>query len=108
MNKKHVGSTFASSVKEWEKNPVFRQAIQERREKYEMAALLKRIREKEGLSQRELASLSGVPQSVVARIESLRSAVLPRLNLFTKLLSAMGYRTVVSAEKAVKVSRLAA
>lgn len=108
MNRKHLGSSFSDSVKEWSKNPVFRRVLQEKRERYEMAVLLKEIREKEGFSQRQLAQLSSVPQPAIARIESMNSRVLPRLDLFTRLLSAMGYRTVVSAEKTIRSPRLAA
>ncbi len=50
-----------------------------------------------GYSQRELASLCGMPQSSVARIESMRTA--PNLDTLLKLMQPLGLKLVVlSAE----------
>lgn len=46
-------------------------------------------REAKGLSQRELAKLSGVKQPVIARMEALRSN--PQLDTVLKLLVSLGY-----------------
>lgn len=50
--------------------------------------LLKGARRTAGLSQRELASKAGVPQSTVARIEL--GSLSPRFNTLEQLLGAMG------------------
>ena len=46
-------------------------------------------REKQGLTQRDLAKTSGVYQSVIDRIESLRST--PQLDTLLKVLIPLGY-----------------
>ena len=47
-----------------------------------------------GLSQRDLASLCGIPQSSVARIES--SKTMPRLDTLIKILQQLGLTLTVS------------
>ena len=46
-------------------------------------------REKQGLTQRDLAKISGVKQPSIARIESLRST--PQLDTLLKVLIPLGY-----------------
>ena len=91
MTNKHIGSSFSDSVKEWKKNHAFNQVYEERREKHEISLQIKNLREHEGLSQRQLAEISSIPQSVIARIESLNAKTLPRLDLIGRLVASMGY-----------------
>jgi len=46
-------------------------------------------REKSGLSQRELARLSGVKQPAIARMESMRAT--PQIDTLLKILNPLGY-----------------
>ena len=46
-------------------------------------------REEKGLSQRELAELSGVKQPAIARLESLKSS--PQIDTLFKILTPLGY-----------------
>lgn len=46
-------------------------------------------RERKGLSQRELAELSGVKQPAIARLESMRST--PKIDTLFKILEPLGY-----------------
>lgn len=46
-------------------------------------------REKRGMSQRDLAKLSGVKQPAIARMESLRAA--PQIDTLLKVLTPLGY-----------------
>lgn len=50
-------------------------------------------RKDRGLSQRELAALSGVKQPQIARIETLKST--PQLDTLLKLLTPLGYKLSV-------------
>ena len=50
-----------------------------------------------GISQRELASLCGIPQSSVARIESYKSA--PNLDTLLKIMQPLGLKLTVSPTK---------
>lgn len=59
--------------------------------KFETALIGKVIeaREAKGLSQRELAEISGVKQPAIARLESMRST--PQIDTLFKVLSPLGY-----------------
>lgn len=59
------------------------------------AGFLRRARRRAGLTQRELAASSGVPQATIARIEAGRSE--PRFSLLQRLLRECG-RQLVSEE----------
>jgi len=50
-----------------------------------------------GLSQRELASLCGIPQSSVARIESFKT--IPNLDTVLKIMQPLGLKLTVSTAK---------
>ncbi len=50
-----------------------------------------------GLSQRDLAELCGIPQSSVARIESLKTT--PNLNTLLKIFQQLGLKLTVSPIK---------
>lgn len=100
MKKKHIGKSFFDDVKEWEKeDSTFRQRVQEQIEKKKLAEMLRSIREKEHLTQKELAEKAHVTQSVIARIETGSSKTLPRLDLFNRILNAVGYETSIVAKK---------
>ncbi|MEG1942853.1 MAG: helix-turn-helix transcriptional regulator [Angelakisella sp.] len=47
------------------------------------------VREAKGLSQRDLAEISGVKQPAIARLESMRST--PQIDTLFKVLSPLGY-----------------
>ena len=47
------------------------------------------LRQSAGISQRELSSLSGVKQPVIARIESMKNS--PRIDTLLKILVSLGY-----------------
>ncbi len=59
-------------------------------------------REAKGLSQRELAELSGVKQPAIARLESMRTT--PQIDTLFKILSPLGYTiTIVPKDEKEKV-----
>lgn len=63
------------------------------------ATTLRRSRKHAGLTQRELAQRAGVPQSVIAKIESGRST--PRVDTLDRLLRAAGHRLEASPRSEV-------
>lgn len=99
MNRKHIGSNVMETIREWEKDPVFKKAVDEYVEKAKLAKMLREIREKEHLTQAQLATKAHVTQSVIARIETGSSRTLPRLDLFNNILQAVGYETLIVARK---------
>lgn len=58
------------------------------------ALKLRYARRRAGLTQRQLAALSGIPQPAIARIESGR--VTPRLDTFDRLLRACGVTSALA------------
>jgi transcriptional regulator with XRE-family HTH domain len=67
--------------------------------------LIRYARRSAGLSQRELALRSGVPQPAIARIESGRSA--PRVDTLERLLRACGVRLALAPIAGEGVDRTA-
>lgn len=64
------------------------------------AALIGKLieaRESKGLSQRELAKISGVKQPAIARLESMRST--PQIDTLFKVLSPLGYTLSIVPKK---------
>ncbi|MDD6489227.1 MAG: helix-turn-helix transcriptional regulator [Clostridia bacterium] len=53
-----------------------------------------RIREEQGISQRQLAALTGIKQPAIARLESGRTA--PNIATLNKLLTPLGYTLTIS------------
>ena len=99
MKKTHIGSNVMETIKEWEKDPAYKKAVEEHIEKAKLARMLREVREKENLTQAQLAEKAHVTQSVIARIETGSSRTLPRLDLFNSILHAAGYETFIIARK---------
>lgn len=55
----------------------------------ELIGKMVEAREKKGLSQRELARISGVKQPAIARLESLKT--IPQIDTLFKVLNPLGY-----------------
>ena len=53
-----------------------------------------KAREEKGLSQRELAELSGVKQPAIARVESMRTT--PQIDTLFKILIPLGYTLTIT------------
>lgn len=86
-NRMKTVNTFAEYLSDDER------VSKEEREKinFEVGLIGKMIeaREKKGLSQRELAEISGVKQPAIARIESLKTT--PQIDTLLKVLIPLGY-----------------
>ena len=61
----------------------------------ELIGKLIEAREKRGLSQRDLAELSGVKQPSIARLESMRAT--PQIDTLFKLLNPLGYTLAIQS-----------
>lgn len=73
-------------------DPEFKKEFDTEITKLESAISLTKIRKSEGLSQRELSSMSNVPQSTIARIESGSNTSIDTL---TKIANAIGKKLVI-------------
>lgn len=67
--------------------------------KFEVALIGKMIeaREAKGLSQKQLAEISGVKQPAIARLESMRAT--PQIDTLLKLLNPLGYTLTITPIK---------
>lgn len=86
MVKKTIG-TFSDYMNDEDRvGPADRERIN-----FEISLIGKMIeaREKKGLSQRELAELSGVKQPAIARLESMKAT--PQIDTLFKVLLPLGY-----------------
>jgi ribosome-binding protein aMBF1 (putative translation factor) len=84
---KKIVDTFSEYMSDEERvSPVDRERIN-----FEISLIGKMIeaREKKGISQRELAELSGVKQPAIARLESLKAT--PQIDTLFKVLLPLGY-----------------
>lgn len=77
-------------------DPEWRSAYEAADATREAARALARARRDAGLSQVELAELSGTAQAVISRIE--RGAVSPSLDTLSKIAKGLGMRPVVALE----------
>lgn len=68
--KKSETRTFCSRLREDLKDPEFRAHYKEERQALKLAMKITKLREKKGLSQKELAKLMGTSQQAISRIES--------------------------------------
>ncbi len=85
-------------MKKWRdlKNNISSLNVEEKKQISETANLVGEIiqrRQNLGLTQRQLAELSGVKQSAIARLES--NGVIPRVDTLFKLLRPLGLRVIL-------------
>src|SRR5437660_122639 len=92
---KHIGSSLDDWLKEESaKDPLFATGLDEQFNKYGLAHELKTMREKAGLSQKQLAERVHTKQPSIARLE--RARVLPKLDLLQRVARALGAEVVVT------------
>lgn len=89
----HVGGDVLESIKRWKREPEFARQFDAEFDRLQLARRLRELREGRKLTQAELAKLTGIKQSGIARIESGR--FLPRLDLVQKIAAAVGMRVDV-------------
>ena len=97
----HVAGDVMESIKRWKAEPEFAQRFDAEFDRLGLARRLRELREARKLTQQDLAKLTGVKQSGIARIESGR--FLPRLDLVQKIAAAVGMRVDVRFKRAQHV-----
>jgi len=91
---KHIGSSLDEWLEEeGTKDPSFAAGLDERFNKYRLAQQLKALREKAGLSQKQLAERVKTKQPSIARLEGARAW--PRLDLLQRVARALGAEMIV-------------
>ena len=84
---------FKDYLNEQLKDPEFKKEFENETTNLESAIALTKVRKESGLSQRDLATVSDVPQSTIARIESGANTSIDTL---TKIANALGKRLTVN------------
>ena len=79
----------------------FAMDIEEARIQVRLAVMITRLREERGLSQRELAKMTGIKQPQIARIES--GDYLPTLETLWKLADALAARVIIGPDQHVDI-----
>ena len=92
----YSGGTFNELYKKYASDPELKKGVEKERKRLDAAVTLMQLREKEGLTQRELAIKAGKPQSTIARIES--GSVNVRLDTLTEIANAVGKTLTVSID----------
>lgn len=74
------------------RDPEYRRDFLRHYVRVEIASFIKHVRLSRGLTQKQLAARAGVPQSQIARLESVQDVRIPSLDLLIKVLSALESR----------------
>ena len=87
MMKKTIPQTrsLKDYLKENERDPAYRAALNRARLRVAIARAIKTARERSGLTQAELANALQLPQSVIGRLESLKDKRLPSVELLARI-----------------------
>ncbi len=88
---------FNKYVNEKMKDPDFRKGYQDDELAYQTAVKIRKLREKAGLTQTELAQLMGSTQPAIARLEA--GGGNPNLETLNKIARAIGYEVNVTFKK---------
>ena len=92
---KHIGSSLEDWLEEESaKDPSFAAGVDEQFNKYRLAQQLKALRERAGLSQKQLAERVKTKQPSIARLEGARAW--PKLDLLQRVARALGAEMIVS------------
>lgn len=83
---------FDAYLKEQLKDPEFKKDFDDETAKLESAVELTKVRKESGLTQRELATVSDVPQSTIARIEKGANT---SINTLSKIANALGKKLTI-------------
>ena len=99
MASRHRNKHIGSSLDEWleeegTKDPSFAAGLDEQFNKYRLAQQLKALRERAGLSQKQLAERVHTKQPSIARLEGARAW--PKLDLLQRVARALGAEMIVS------------
>lgn len=93
---KPPSESFSEYLSEQLGDPAFREAYDQRRTVHEIAAAVRTIRERAGLTQRELARRIGVSQPMIARMESGSDTRTPQVETLWRISRAVGRRLRLS------------
>ena len=92
----YSGGTFNEIYDKYSSDPKVKKNLEKEGERLETAIALMKLREEEGLTQRELAMKVGKPQSTIARIENGSMNV--TFDTLMDIVTALGKKMTISIE----------
>ena len=104
VNSNYVGSSVEEDLKKRMKDPRFAELFKLEQIKYEISELVKTTRKKAGLTQKQLAAITGLHQAAIARIESRESKLIPGIEVLRKIFIPMGFNVYFSLHKLKKAA----
>jgi len=84
------GQPISEVIREHLRDPEYRRGFLRDYVRLEIAAVVKDFRLSKGMTQKQLAARARVPQSQIARLESLADDRIPSLDFIIKLIAALG------------------
>jgi len=101
---KHIGSSLENWLKEESaRDPSFAAGLDEQFNKYRLAQELRTLRERAGLSQKQLAERVHTKQPSIARLEGARAW--PKLDLLQRVARALGAEMIVNFRRPHRTGR---
>jgi DNA-binding XRE family transcriptional regulator len=100
-----VGESFEDALAEELKSPTFRFHYEQRGNVGELAIAVRAMRERAGLSQRDLAKMVGVSQPMIVRIEKGLGTRAPSWDLLRKIAIAFGKQMRVTFSDVLAADR---
>ena len=88
-----------------ERDPEFAAHLRQARAEVQLAVAIAQLRERRGMSQRDLARMTGIKQPQIARLE--KGEQLPTLDTLGRLLSALGGRFEMGPDGMLSVHPIA-
>jgi ribosome-binding protein aMBF1 (putative translation factor) len=104
MRNKHIGSSFETHFNSRMLNTAFAELYNQEKIKYDIAELVKFQRKKAGLTQRQLAEISGLKQSAIARIESRTAKMIPSIETLRRIFVPLGFNVTVRLDSLKKAA----
>ncbi len=86
------------------RDPTFAKDLVEARAEIRLAVLIARLREERGMSQRELAKMTGIKQPQIARIE--KGGQVPTLETLWRLMDALNATIIIGPYQYVDARRV--
>jgi ribosome-binding protein aMBF1 (putative translation factor) len=83
------------------RDPRFAKDLTEARAEVRLAVMIARLREKRGLSQRDLAKVTGIKQPQIARIE--KGGQMPTLDTLWRLADALRAKVVIGPDQYLEI-----
>ncbi len=91
MKANNKGISLGAYIREKRKDEEFSVAYEEASMHLRIARLIEELRQKDGLTQAELAKRAGVSQPMIARLEAGDPRRVPTLSTVSKVFRALGY-----------------